>query len=282
MTSTPPGWYDDGNGDLRWWDGARWTEHVAAPDPGADPSAQAATAMPVWQNRDAASGPAPTGEPAELSGPLPPELADAPDAASVPPYAAPGYPGAEPQGWAELESGGAFTAATAPTKSKAWIAWLIAGIVLLGVVIAAAVIIPLLLLGAATGSGSGDGSSGVSPADEEAAIAAVELYDDAWQSVDCDKYFASTTEAFRSLIGLTDCESFEADAGAFADSVADYTVTFTGVEQRGDAVAVSTVETYDSLIDENGDPADPPIPAEDLYTYVVIPGDGSWQIDDAD
>ena len=33
MTTTPPGWYDDGHGAMRWWDGARWTEHVAAPDP---------------------------------------------------------------------------------------------------------------------------------------------------------------------------------------------------------------------------------------------------------
>lgn len=282
MTATPPGWYDDGHGALRWWDGARWTEHVAAPDSAAGASADAATAMPVWQNRDAASGPAPTGEPAELSGPLPPELAEGADAA--PAYPAAGYAGAEPDGWAQLESGGAFSAATQPTKSKAWIAWLIAGIVLLGVVIAAAVIIPLLLLSAATGSGSssGNGTGEVSAADEEAAIAAVELYDDAWQSVDCDKYFASTTEGFRSLIGLTDCETFEADAAAFAESVADYTVTVTNVEQRGEAVAVSTVETFDSSIDENGEPVDTPIPVEDTYTYVVIPGEDSWQIDDAD
>ena len=33
MTSTSPGWYDDGHGAIRWWDGADWTEHVATPDP---------------------------------------------------------------------------------------------------------------------------------------------------------------------------------------------------------------------------------------------------------
>jgi len=26
---TPAGWYDDGHGRLRWWDGSRWTEHTA-------------------------------------------------------------------------------------------------------------------------------------------------------------------------------------------------------------------------------------------------------------
>lgn len=26
---TPAGWYDDGRGQLRWWDGQRWTEHTA-------------------------------------------------------------------------------------------------------------------------------------------------------------------------------------------------------------------------------------------------------------
>ncbi|WP_312172113.1 DUF2510 domain-containing protein, partial [Microbacterium sp.] len=27
--TTPAGWYDDGSGRQRWWDGEQWTEHVA-------------------------------------------------------------------------------------------------------------------------------------------------------------------------------------------------------------------------------------------------------------
>lgn len=31
--STPAGWYDDGSGRQRWWDGQRWTEHFAPATP---------------------------------------------------------------------------------------------------------------------------------------------------------------------------------------------------------------------------------------------------------
>ncbi|MFC6239450.1 DUF2510 domain-containing protein [Longivirga aurantiaca] len=37
------GWYDDGTGQTRWWDGAAWTQHVA-PEPAVAPSAPEAAA----------------------------------------------------------------------------------------------------------------------------------------------------------------------------------------------------------------------------------------------
>ncbi len=39
---TPAGWYDDGHGQLRWWDGQRWTDHTAPLSrPAASPQAAA-------------------------------------------------------------------------------------------------------------------------------------------------------------------------------------------------------------------------------------------------
>ena len=32
MPATPPGWYPDPSGQMRWWDGYRWT-HVSGPPP---------------------------------------------------------------------------------------------------------------------------------------------------------------------------------------------------------------------------------------------------------
>lgn len=39
MSTTQAGWYDDGTGTQRWWDGTNWTETVqppSAPEPGLD------------------------------------------------------------------------------------------------------------------------------------------------------------------------------------------------------------------------------------------------------
>lgn len=48
MTTTPPGWYDDGSGRRRWWDGVQWTDHFE-PTPAAPPTTTVAA--------DGAAGP---------------------------------------------------------------------------------------------------------------------------------------------------------------------------------------------------------------------------------
>ncbi|PRB63062.1 DUF2510 domain-containing protein [Microbacterium sp. MYb45] len=45
MSTTPAGWYDDGSGRQRWWDGEQWTEHFA-PDATAAADAESAPVAP--------------------------------------------------------------------------------------------------------------------------------------------------------------------------------------------------------------------------------------------
>ena len=78
----------------------------------------------------------------------------------------------------------------------------------------------------------------------QAAVATIELYDEAWDEADCDKYMQSTTEAFREEIELPDCASFEEQAAYFADTTDDYVLEVTDVQQDESQVVVSTTETY--------------------------------------
>ncbi|NLP82993.1 DUF2510 domain-containing protein [Microbacterium sp. CFH 90308] len=310
MTTTPPGWYDDGHGALRWWDGAQWTEHVAQPDAEvtdapteaeivAASQAEAAPGVPAAQDGPAAvdsaavdpaavaaGAPAPAATPeqqtyaagdpaATLFGvqDAPPPQAGPAAAGAYP--AVPGYPAGAPYGGPDAP-GGAFTAATEPRKSKLWILWLVLGVVLLGVVIAAAVLIPLLFLNMATSGGNGGTS--VASADEQAAVAAVELYDEAWQEADCEAFATSTTEQFQADSGFTDCAAFVAEAELFDDNFDEYVITIDDVVAADGEIMVTTTESYVVVVDAEGNPTDP-TPGEIVYFYTLVPDDGGWAID---
>lgn len=291
MATTPPGWYDDGHGAMRWWDGTQWTEHVATPD--LDDDANAPSEADIVAANEAADAERAEVDPAVALGiGVPPAAggAEFPQYSTAQPYDAPTAPAAGPsQG--EYPSGypgpdaapGAFAAATEPRRSKLWILWVVLGVVMLGIVVAAAIVIPLLFLSLAGRQGGAAGQGGVEPqgADQQAAVAAVELYDDAWQSADCEAFEASTTEDFRvGYYGFEDCADFEERAVEFMAGAQDYVLTVTAIESEGDAITVSTVEAYNALLDENGDPLDEPEPQEYLYSYTVVPVDGGWAIDD--
>lgn len=281
MATTAPGWYDDGRGALRWWDGAQWTEHVQTPDPEPDASQTPAAASGRSAQDDAmdtllapAIAPAPTLESARTDAGAP-----APDDAAVQgddtPSAPPGYPGGFPGGPAP--SGG-FIAATEPKKSKLWIVWVVIGVILLGIVLLAAVLIPLAI-GMFSGSGGAAGA-GADSADEAAAVAAVELYDEAWATADCQKFEAATTPEFREALELTDCTVFADASQGFTDSVDDYALEITSIEPSEEAIVVETTESFTSLVDDQGNPTDQPMPYEEYYSYVVVTSGEGWAIEE--
>lgn len=210
MSTTPPGWYDDGHGAQRWWDGAQWTEHTQAPDAAAAPLA-----------------------------PVAPEAA-----------------------------------ATAAPRSRLWIVWTVLGIVVAAFVALAIVLVTVIV-------GFARSTEELASSAESGSVAAVRLYDDAWNGVDCDAFQRSTTLAYREGVALTDCADFEEDATAFADSSDDYDVEIVDVERQSDgSVHVTTVETYLSDYDENGDALDEPVAAEDHYRYIVVLDGDTWAIDE--
>ena len=104
--TTPAGWYDDGSGLLRWWDGAAWTEHTMHAPP--TPATPAPVPTPTPQ---AASGAQPTFEPPYVTHVA--STAPMSGSSAAPSPAAPaGYPGV-PTGVGALGSSGP----SAPTKT---------------------------------------------------------------------------------------------------------------------------------------------------------------------
>lgn len=241
--STPPGWYDDGHGALRWWDGEQWTEHVH------EFEASLVTADAAQAGRAADS--------------------------TVPPVAVAGYPAGYP-GFAPgtAPGGGVFTGSTEPKASRLWILWVALTVVVIALVVGASLIIPVLV---ANLSGL---KVGTTP-DEKAAVATVHLYDQAWANADCDGFTRATTEQFRATAELPDCASFEAASRDFTDTTDDYRLVVTSIGSADGKITVKTTESYTSDIDSSGNPLDTPLAAADQYTYILVPADGGWVIDEA-
>ncbi|UNK71992.1 DUF2510 domain-containing protein [Microbacterium sp. H1-D42] len=118
--STPAGWYDDGSGRQRWWDGEQWTEHFA-PESGQQqpttPDADAGAFDPdaTVLREDIQAAPAQADAPTADENPTP----------AYPPsdYTAPGYAPPAAPGYADLNATaaypGAYQAPGAPAVGEA-------------------------------------------------------------------------------------------------------------------------------------------------------------------
>lgn len=84
--TTPAGWYDDGSGRQRWWDGQQWTDHYAP-----DAAASAPSPSPALSSSSEAPAYAPPAAPGALTAS---GYGSAPSSGGVTGYGAPGTYGA--------------------------------------------------------------------------------------------------------------------------------------------------------------------------------------------
>ena len=94
-----------------------------------------------------------------------------------------------------------------------------------------------------------------------------------------DAYLTSTSEDYRTE-SWPDCDSFTATAEEFASGAENYSIEVVDIDDEGDSIVISTVETYDALTGEDGAPLDEPERTEVAYEYTLVSIDGDWVIDD--
>jgi hypothetical protein len=179
---------------------------------------------------------------------------------------------------------------TRPSASRLWIVWVVLGVIVVGIVIAVTVLALRFAAeyraaeassGQSAGGTSAEGRSGeFATADEEAAAGAVELYNEARLTPDCDAYLASTTGGFRFSIDIPDCDALATSDPKFVDSVEDFRTTVDGVEVADDDAVVWVTHTYSLPYDEEGNETETPVEHVVHGQYAVELSDGAWAVDD--
>lgn len=212
MAQAAAGWYDQGDGRQRYWDGAAWTEHFA-------PIAPPAVAAPP--------APGPLAEPPVVAeAPAPEAIAEPPAAPAAPPaLAAPAAPApfAAAPAPGPLAAPPGFTPAVTK-KRKVW-PWIVAAIGVVVLLIAGAITLFVVVLNKAS----------------EGPRDAVHAFDEAWRTGDCAALEATTTEAYRVSTGWDDCAAFQESGPDTTDGLS---FSITGFNVTGSEATVTTKERY--------------------------------------
>lgn len=272
--STPAGWYPDGQGGQRWWDGTQWTEHTQAAQ-GATPDEPAAPAEPTPPAESTPFDPNQTvvaprtpaqGLPPQAGSGQPPVGPPAAQSGMQSGYQQPGVPGAPPwQGQTPTTGGGGGG------KGKL-IAIVAAALVL---VVVAAVVLFTVVLG-------GGGPKGVAEDYLEATLdldieKVCDLSSKDSQDSEFEDYEVKSCSEYQDK--FMDQENYDQLRDLF-DNV-DTEVKIGEVKEKGDSATVEYTET----IEYTGDDEDAfkeffdDTKATEKGTLTLVKEDGDWKVD---
>lgn len=275
MTQAAPGWYDDGTGRLRWWDGAAWTGDVLDPAIAASSSNAAAAAPSIaapeqpeefpWM-REAAERErlAEAGTAAIATATVADPIRSLPvdrSAEEVDPVVA----------WARQQAAAQTAAAEAieprgviveeprrPRRRRRALPWVLGGV--LGAVVLAGAGGAVLAIVNAPG-GAVDAS----------AASVVEAYNDLWAGGACDSTGSVGTSAFIADLGWDDCALLADSQRSFLQSYEDYRVTIEETVVQGGIAWVDTSERYTAPGSDEEQ--------VDAYRYELVRDGDGWLID---
>ncbi|MEO9324086.1 DUF4878 domain-containing protein [Nocardioides sp. C4-1] len=239
--TTPPGWYDDGQGGRRWWDGSQWAA------PGQGPSEQPNPTQQLPQQ--GAEGYGRPGQPQQGYG-----QPGQPGQQGQPYGQQPGY-GQQPNAQQGQPGFGQQGGYGGPPKKKK--TGLIIGIVVAVLVVIGGGVAAALLLG-----GGDDEPSADDPA------ATVEAFLNAAKDEDCEPLDDLVTDDARALFGTDSCEQgkkLREEAGSAGDdSLADASFDIGDSTEDGDSATVDvTLKSGDE---------------EETETFNLQKVDGKWLI----